>query len=959
MKAGKLKAKEVKDFLNASYDKTPPKDLDGYILDNKLSTDTAKVYYNPQTNHAVIAHRGTKGTLDWGNNLAYALGAYEMTPRYWKGKSVQDKAEKKYGKQNISTLGHSQGAILARKLGSDTKEVINVNPAYTFEKPKNNEYNIRSSTDVVSGLYAPVSKAREVLYPEYSKKHDITIPSQSATDVLGEHSYEILDRMGDAEIGVGAGNKFSSNSIMKSGGRRAKALGYQSDDIDWCGSGHFFSRDRRRVEPAPPSREDLEEIIEDINDELQYFQGRERYERMNGLPADEDREERIRDLEISRAIALNLIDNLTPGTTPVSSIRSSNFELSEEDDYTPFSFEMSEETPSVAFYNNGTEMPSPMYSSDEEMEGRGLQGTPYLNQGTNPFGTRGAGFHDGHSSVDKYFKPPKGLRRGQGRIRGGANIEDIVSFVKMMKRKKNTTDEIRGLVNEMESQFGVANNPAVLETLNELYTELVEASRPFIRPDESSSDEEIEEGEGGKRSGLKSLQKGFTKMGTAFGKAGEAMNPMSYAIKDKGTRGAMVSSGDVTQNYLLPATVSAGKPIYDATAMTASTMLTGNPILGKAVADSLWDNMVAKKGYDPRERQKSQELGELSGTFGQAVSKPYSASLGGMGRNHVAEEFDRRNKRKYKGGSNDGMNIIINNEIREEEAQTLRNFFDPVFNHINEQIQNGILEDEEIVESNNLVDQINNSLDIFQTSNSPREVAEAHSNIENAYANLQRLHTAVEERANEINRNFDQSVRRLNINLESGVPLLKSQFKTPTPKPPRGSGRKKGGRRQDEEDIDDYLEELKRELRQKYSPFKKLLKILTTKEGIPEKIEEKALRMIEWNVDEEIENIESHHEIGEVEKHLYQIEKFLNKIANSRPKEVSEDEEVEGGARVDFDKIKWGSFTRMFNKYKKEHPKARVKDLEQFAKRIIKNKKEFSDKALKKAMFYLNVIKKG
>jgi hypothetical protein len=68
---------------------------------------------------------------------------------------------------------------------------------------------------------------------------------------------------------------------------------------------------------------------------------------------------------------------------------------------------------------------------------------------------------------------------------------------------------------------------------------------------------------------------------------------------------------------------------------------------------------------------------------------------------------------------------------------------------------------------------------------------------------------------------------------------------------------------------------------------------------------------------------------------------------------------VEGGARVDFDKIKWGSFTRMFNKYKKEHPKARVKDLEQFAKRIIKNKKEFSDKALKKAMFYLNVIKKG
>jgi hypothetical protein len=174
MKAGKLKAKEVKDFLNASYEKSPPNDLDGYILDKSLSSATAKVYYNPQTNHAVVAHRGTKGTADWSNNLAYALGAYEYTPRYKQGKKTQDKAEAKYGKQNISTLGHSQGAILARKLGTDTKEVINVNPAYTFEKPAKNEYNIRSSTDVVSGLYAPVAKTREILFPKYNVDCPIT-----------------------------------------------------------------------------------------------------------------------------------------------------------------------------------------------------------------------------------------------------------------------------------------------------------------------------------------------------------------------------------------------------------------------------------------------------------------------------------------------------------------------------------------------------------------------------------------------------------------------------------------------------------------------------------------------------------------------------------------------------------------------------------------------------------------
>jgi hypothetical protein len=39
--------------------------------------------------------------------------------------------------------------------------------------------------------------------------------------------------------------------------------------------------------------------------------------------------------------------------------------------------------------------------------------------------------------------------------------------------------------------------------------------------------------------------------------------------------------------------------------------------------------MVAKKGNDPRQNQKSKELGELSTVFGQALAKPYTAALGG------------------------------------------------------------------------------------------------------------------------------------------------------------------------------------------------------------------------------------------------------------------------------------------------------------------------------------------
>jgi hypothetical protein len=80
----------------------------------------------------------------------------------------------------------------------------------------------------------------------------------------------------------------------------------------------------------------------------------------------------------------------------------------------------------------------------------------------------------------------------------------------------------------------------------------------------------------------------------------------------------------------------------------------------------------------------------------------------------------------------------------------------------------------------------------------------------------------------------------------------------------------------------------------------------------------------------------------------------------------SDDEEQQRGAvgtgsgrKIDFKKIKWGSFTRMFHDFKRENPKARVKNLEVFAKRIIKNKKKFSDKAFKKANFYLNVLAKS
>lgn len=569
-KAGKRSAKHIKEMLEASYQDAPPETIDGFVLDKELSNKTGKVYYNPTTGEANIIHRGTSGTADWLNNLAYGVGAYELTSRYKTGKRTQDRAEKKYGKKNISTLGHSQGAVLARKLGKDTKEIININPAYSFENPSKNEYNIRSSSDVVSSLYAPVAKTRKILYPKYSKKHDITIPSKSSLDILGEHSYSILDRLGDKEIGAG--------------GKRYKQLGYNGDDIDWIG---------------------------------------------------------------------------------------------------------------------------------------GSVGTPYINQGTNPYG-----------------------------VKGGTTYAQ-----RLARRTRNTFKPVEKAFKPVEKTFDKAG---------------------------------------------KTLQSGFAKMGMAM--------------------------GDLTNNYLLPATVAVGKPIYDATAEGASTLLTGNPVLGKVVADSLWNNMVAKQGYDPRKNQKSKLLGEISGETGKAVAKPFQGAVFGAGKNEMF------------GGTT--IADVIPPDI------TL-----PVIGAV--------------------LGALGLSFTALQSYRNREQIAR----LINGY----------------FGRNVVAPANLAQLaNIQPHQPVFEVL-------PPRAGQPLQEGKRGEDYDSNDY----------------------------------------------------SSSSDDDSDSDSDDVEQQRGAVGNG------------SGRKIDFGKIKWGSFERMFHDFKRENPKARVKDLETFAKRIVKNKKKFSDKAFKKANFYLNVLKKS
>ena len=235
MRGGKISSEDLSELVKQTYSKTPKKQIGDFVLDEELTTDEQKIYHNPKTGKAWISHRGTEGTVkDWSNNLQYALGNYESTDRYKRGKAVQEKTESKYGKKNISTVGHSQGAVLSRKLGKDTNEIINVNPASLGEAESKNTTTVRSKKDVVS-IAKPVAKAVESAKKTVNKylpksmrfkekEQGKTIEIQPASNnPLTEHSADILERTPGLEIGQGRGK--AGTVTVKELREQAKQLG--------------------------------------------------------------------------------------------------------------------------------------------------------------------------------------------------------------------------------------------------------------------------------------------------------------------------------------------------------------------------------------------------------------------------------------------------------------------------------------------------------------------------------------------------------------------------------------------------------------------------------------------------------------------------------------------------------------------------------------------------------------
>jgi hypothetical protein len=176
-----------------------PHKIDDFIYDNEISNETTAVYFNPKTSKGVVIHRGTRGGLDWFNNYAYLKNVYKYTPRYRNGREAHRKADKKYGRENLDILSHSQGGILSRELGTKNQNIITLNPAKIFESKKDNETIIKSKGDVVSFL----------------AKGDIEIPNETSNPIT-EHKVDILLRLPQEQM-LGRGKTWKQKFNKKYG----------------------------------------------------------------------------------------------------------------------------------------------------------------------------------------------------------------------------------------------------------------------------------------------------------------------------------------------------------------------------------------------------------------------------------------------------------------------------------------------------------------------------------------------------------------------------------------------------------------------------------------------------------------------------------------------------------------------------------------------------------------------
>jgi hypothetical protein len=173
----------LKNFVDAGYKKkSEATNVNGYILDKDLSTKRDKVYHDPKTGKVVHTIAGTDTLKDWSNNALIPLGLHQYSNRYKNAERIQKEANKKYGKNNVSLVTHSQSGNIAESLANKNLvggENTTLNPAIIGSHNKN--------IKVVKSIIDPVSLLTN------TNKNDVKIIPKTFNPIK-EHSTDILEK---------------------------------------------------------------------------------------------------------------------------------------------------------------------------------------------------------------------------------------------------------------------------------------------------------------------------------------------------------------------------------------------------------------------------------------------------------------------------------------------------------------------------------------------------------------------------------------------------------------------------------------------------------------------------------------------------------------------------------------------------------------------------------------------
>ena len=225
-------------FLDASYDTNPPPAIEKYkrvteANDSKFKElcigfsesekQYVKVYFSPT--HCVVVHRGTDKsdpTDAYFANCAVEIGfkcKYSETRRYIVSKRIQEWAEQRWWPHQITTLGHSQGGLLAALVGQGSKEIIKVQPLHReIYRETEKEITIRSVNDFVDRR-----KVNPMMVSDPTKHMYVAVDSRTESSLfenmlgkwvfnttginINEHDYNIVFEKVDKNMKIGLGVK--------------------------------------------------------------------------------------------------------------------------------------------------------------------------------------------------------------------------------------------------------------------------------------------------------------------------------------------------------------------------------------------------------------------------------------------------------------------------------------------------------------------------------------------------------------------------------------------------------------------------------------------------------------------------------------------------------------------------------------------------------------------------------